>query len=604
MTMRPKNKIFVKNYFGKRLVYYFGIAFLTVFLSVGFFLKQAVEARLFRAVQESLSEQAQLLARALPKDFINLSAKPEIYQSIRALSEDRKARITILSADGNVLADSKRSWEELLKMDNHADRPEVQSALGQEMGVSLRYSKTIGKKTLYVAVPIIQQGAVRGVVRLSLPADEISIFLSEVKYPIWMGVSFGILVMFLLSLFLGSKMTQRVIDIAYVAKKYSKGDLDQKIEIKGDDEFDSLAASLNQMAAALKKRVVERETEKEKSSVILSNMSEGVIALNSQKEILLVNDSVESFFNVSRLRVIGKTLIHVTKSPAIDQLASRVIQEKIRLHEKMEIYKNGSITLNVDLFGLDRDDISAILVFSDVTKIIAAEKMRREFVANVSHELRTPLTSIRGFVETLLSGAVSDEEASKRFLSIIDEDAKRLERLIADLLNLSRLESKEATLKLEKLSLYEISEQVIERLRPQAEQKKISFVNKIEKDQRSALIADCDKMHQVFLNLMDNAIKFNREAGHVYLSSQVKADTVTVVIEDEGIGIPEEAIPMIFERFSRVDKGRSRNLGGTGLGLSIVKHILEIHGGCIECESSYKSWTRFKFTLPLSQPDL
>jgi two-component system phosphate regulon sensor histidine kinase PhoR len=602
--MKRKNKIVVKNYFGKRLTYYYGIAFLIVFLVIGFFLKQAVEARLFREVQESLFEQAQLLAHTLPDGLVNNPERSEIYQNIRTLSEDRKARITIVSLAGTVLADSKRSWEELLKMESHADRPEIQRALKQEIGVSSRYSKTLGKKMLYVAVPMIRKGVVLGVVRLSLPTDEILIFLSEVKYPIWVGASLGILVMFLLSIFLGGKITQRVVDIAYVAKKFSKGDLDQKIEIKGDDEFDSLATSLNQMAIVLKKRIVEREIEKEKSSVILSNMSEGVIALNAQKEILLINDSIENFFNISRSRVMGKTLIHVTKSPAIDQLASRVIKEKIRLHEKMEIYKNGSMTLNVDLFGLERDDISAILVFSDITQIISAEKMRREFVANVSHELRTPLTSIRGFIETLLQGAFSDEEASKRFLNIMDEDAKRLERLIADLLVLSRLESKDTNLKLENVSLYDISEQVIERLRPQAEQRRITFVNKIQKDQGTQIFADRDKMHQVFLNLIDNAIKFNREAGNVYLSSKTTDEVVIIEIEDEGMGILEEAIPRLFERFSRVDKARSRELGGTGLGLSIVKHILEIHGGSIACESAYKHWTKFKFILPLPMTKL
>lgn len=604
MIMKRKNKIVVKNYFGKRLTYYYGIAFLIVFLVIGFFLKQAVEARLFREVQESLFEQAQLLAHTLPDGLVNNPERSEIYQNIRTLSEDRKARITIVSLAGTVLADSKRSWEELLKMESHADRPEIQRALKQEIGVSSRYSKTLGKKMLYVAVPMIRKGVVLGVVRLSLPTDEILIFLSEVKYPIWVGASLGILVMFLLSIFLGGKITQRVVDIAYVAKKFSKGDLDQKIEIKGDDEFDSLATSLNQMAIVLKKRIVEREIEKEKSSVILSNMSEGVIALNAQKEILLINDSIENFFNISRSRVMGKTLIHVTKSPAIDQLASRVIKEKIRLHEKMEIYKNGSMTLNVDLFGLERDDISAILVFSDITQIISAEKMRREFVANVSHELRTPLTSIRGFIETLLQGAFSDEEASKRFLNIMDEDAKRLERLIADLLVLSRLESKDTNLKLENVSLYDISEQVIERLRPQAEQRRITFVNKIQKDQGTQIFADRDKMHQVFLNLIDNAIKFNREAGNVYLSSKTTDEVVIIEIEDEGMGILEEAIPRLFERFSRVDKARSRELGGTGLGLSIVKHILEIHGGSIACESAYKHWTKFKFILPLPMTKL
>jgi two-component system phosphate regulon sensor histidine kinase PhoR len=604
LIMKRKNKIVVKNYFGKRLTYYYGIAFLIVFLVIGFFLKQAVEARLFREVQESLFEQAQLLAHTLPDGLVNNPERSEIYQNIRTLSEDRKARITIVSLAGTVLADSKRSWEELLKMESHADRPEIQRALKQEIGVSSRYSKTLGKKMLYVAVPMIRKGVVLGVVRLSLPTDEILIFLSEVKYPIWVGASLGILVMFLLSIFLGGKITQRVVDIAYVAKKFSKGDLDQKIEIKGDDEFDSLATSLNQMAIVLKKRIVEREIEKEKSSVILSNMSEGVIALNAQKEILLINDSIENFFNISRSRVMGKTLIHVTKSPAIDQLASRVIKEKIRLHEKMEIYKNGSMTLNVDLFGLERDDISAILVFSDITQIISAEKMRREFVANVSHELRTPLTSIRGFIETLLQGAFSDEEASKRFLNIMDEDAKRLERLIADLLVLSRLESKDTNLKLENVSLYDISEQVIERLRPQAEQRRITFVNKIQKDQGTQIFADRDKMHQVFLNLIDNAIKFNREAGNVYLSSKTTDEVVIIEIEDEGMGILEEAIPRLFERFSRVDKARSRELGGTGLGLSIVKHILEIHGGSIACESAYKHWTKFKFILPLPMTKL
>jgi two-component system phosphate regulon sensor histidine kinase PhoR len=598
LTLMPKSHFVRKNYFGRRLAYYYGFAFVCVFIIVGFFLKQNIEARLLKQVEKALYEQALILSKSFPSELLYGSRRQESQEKINAFAEGVEPRITIIAKNGFVLADSKRSWKELQKMGDHANRLEVKKAFAGEVGVSQRYSETLKEEMLFVAVPIFANGAVDGVVRLSLPRDEILIFLSEVKYPVWLGMSIGILFMFALSLYLGSRVSKRVSLISDAAQRFSKGHLDEQIEVRSDDEFDFLAVSLNRMASSLKKRISERETEKQKSAIILSAMSEGVIAVNNKKEILLVNESIGNFFNISSKDALGRNILHVTKSPSLDACTSRVIKSKSFECEELETSESGLKILKVDILGLEREDIAAILVFSDITQIKLTEKMRREFVANVSHELRTPLTSIRGFIETLLQGAISDPDASQRFLSIMDEDARRLERLIADVLVLSKLESNEEKLNLSPLFLKEVSDNVIERIRPQAEKRQITFSNKIENDAK--VLADQDKLYQVFLNLIDNAIKFSREKGEIILRSKAEQGFIVIEIEDHGTGVPKDAIPHLFERFSRIDKARSRELGGTGLGLSIVKHILELHQGSISCESVYGHGATFKFRLPIN----
>jgi two-component system phosphate regulon sensor histidine kinase PhoR len=237
-----------------------------------------------------------------------------------------------------------------------------------------------------------------------------------------------------------------------------------------------------------------------------------------------------------------------------------------------------------------------LMVIHDITEIRKLERIRSDFVANVSHELKTPLTSIKGFVETLLEGALEDKQNSKNFLKIIQEHANRLDNLINDLLALSYLESSQAELKKEELDLQELTDKVLAGFRAQLKKKQIEARNNLPP--KCFIQADRDKMEQVLTNLIDNAIKFNKEKGWINIDFQEMPHSKKVSIEDSGIGIPEKDVPRIFERFYRADKARSRQLGGTGLGLSIVKHIVELHAGSVGVESTEGLGSKFWFSLP------
>lgn len=290
----------------------------------------------------------------------------------------------------------------------------------------------------------------------------------------------------------------------------------------------------------------------------------------------------------------------MTKKPQIDEMMAESIRSEKSFQREIEIIRPEAKALRAYFLwvGSIEEEICGILVLTDITQIKKLENLRREFVANVSHELRTPLTSIRGFIETLLHGALEDPETGKRFLKMVDEDARRLERLIGDLMEISKLEAKQTPLHKERLSLETETAHAAESLRPLLTEKKISLHNHLEGKKLPQVFADSDKLQQILVNLLDNAIKFNKTGGEIHIEAEEEAGFVKVLVKDTGMGIPAEAVGRLFERFYRVDKARSREVGGTGLGLSIVKHLAEAHGGIAGCESEPGAGSTFFFTIP------
>lgn len=371
-----------------------------------------------------------------------------------------------------------------------------------------------------------------------------------------------------------------------------------KVSIGSRDELEKLTYTLNKMARKLEEKVNEIEIKNQHLVTIFESMVEGIIVVDETNRIISVNTTIEKIFNIPRKDLEGKIFLEAIRNNDLFDIINKVLKkgalasrelslvwpvQKIFQINASPVFKKGKVS-------------GCLLVIHDITEIRKLETMRRDFVANVSHELKTPLTSIKGFAETLLEGGIDDKANNRNFLKIIQDHAERLNKLVDDLLSLSHLESKEMTLEKEYFNLHEHVEKVIAGFNAQLKKKGIDV--KDELPSGLFINADKDKIEQVFSNLIDNAIKFNREKGIVRIYSQEENGRIKIIIEDSGVGILEKDIPRIFERFYRVDKARSRELGGTGLGLSIVKHIVELHGGNIGVESVEGLGSKFWFTLP------
>jgi len=350
----------------------------------------------------------------------------------------------------------------------------------------------------------------------------------------------------------------------------------------------------------LRQRFQELETQRSQAQVILESMVEGVCALDRQGRVLWLNASAQRLFGVTPGQASGKRLIELFRQPEMDALTQEALLHHRCAVREVQTFGAQERTLRVQATPCEgaAADAALVLVVQDVTDIRRLERVRREFVANVSHELKTPLTSIKGLVETLLNGALEDAANNRRFVGLIDEDATRLTRLIDDLLELSQIESKAAPLALQPVDVPRLLQGVVARLQRQVQEHNVTLELSLSSD-LPPVKGDPDRLRQVFLNLLDNALKFNKPGGRVTVTATQRPAGLAISIEDTGVGIPHQDLPRIFERFYRVDKARSSELGGTGLGLAIVKHLVELHAGTIDVRSQPGRGSRFTVTLPL-----
>lgn len=399
-------------------------------------------------------------------------------------------------------------------------------------------------------------------------------------------------------LFFGiGKRINEMIDILH---KIADGDLEQKIHIHSDDEIGRLANAFNNVTTRVKSEIVKLQKENNHARAILNSMIEGVIVADKEARIISINPTIEKLFDISKEEAENRFFLEVIRNNDITEVIHTVLEKGESVSQEFSLVwpVQKIFQLNVSPFFDGSKNIvsGCLVVIHDITEIRKLETMRRDFVANVSHELKTPLTSIKGFVETLLEGALYDKENSRHFLEIIQSHTNRLDNLINDLLTLSHIESKEIQLECAEVNLRDLADKILSGFTAQLKKRSITCYNDIASG--VSVQADRDKMEQVFTNLIDNAIKFNKEKGSLKVYSQDFDNKIKIVIEDSGLGIPQKDISRIFERFYRVDKARSRELGGTGLGLSIVKHIVELHGGSVSVESAEGIGSKFFVILP------
>ena len=514
------------------------------------------------------------------------------------LGRDLGVRVTIIAADGKVLGDTDLDNEALREVENHANRPEVIEAVRGGTGRSIRYSRTVAENMLYVASRIDPGDPARGVIRLALPLTDVTRAQEAVRVPILLAAVLSVGVAGLLGWAVARGPASRLEAIARVASQFAAGRMDVRAEPGGDDETSVLARSLNRMADELEERLILVERERSQLRTVLEGMVEGVVLTDPTGRILVANDAFRRIFD-AQLPVEGRRPLETARVPALQEAIESALEADEPLTREIALGGAMEKVIQASLAAIRERGatVGAVAVFHDVTELKRLERVRQEFVANVSHELRTPLTAIKGYAETLRDGGLRDPETAAEFVRVIHRHAERLRALIEDLLDLAAVEQGEARLKPAAVRARDVVTQAEAVVRPAADARGQTLVIDLPAD-LPAVLADRDRLAQVLINLLDNAVKFTPEGGRVTLSASAAGGRVVLAVSDNGVGIPPGDLPRIFERFYRVGRSRDRREGGTGLGLAIAKHLTQAMQGTIEVESVQASGTTFRVSLP------
>lgn len=508
-------------------------------------------------------------------------------------------RFTVIDPQGKVLGDSQ---EQPRVMVNHFDRPEFQIALKGQVGSDIRPSETLQQEMMYVAIPIFKGDAIVAVLRTSVAMTQLqatlhSVFMEVLRYGLIIA-----LVLAVLSLALSWKISRPLELMRLGAERFARGDLTHRLAVPSSREIAGLAASMNKMAAQLDERIRTIVAQRNEQQAVLSSMIEGVIAVSANGKVMSLNNAAAAMLQETIEDAEGRTVEEVVRNTELQQFiqhaldSAEPVEGQIALHEhsRLEQYLQVHGTLLADDQGRK---IGALIVMNDVTHIRRLEQVRRDFVANVSHELKTPVTSIKGFIETLLDGAMENPEDSRRFLQIIARQTDRLNSIIDDLLILSRVEQQgEQKVATERVELRGVLTAAVGLCELKASQKDMSI--HIDCDETLTVDANASLLEQAVVNLVDNAIKYSDAGGDVRIEALRGDHEVLIGVHDHGCGIAKEHLPRLFERFYRVDKARSRTLGGTGLGLAIVKHIAQSHKGRVSVNSTVGKGSTFTLHLP------
>jgi two-component system phosphate regulon sensor histidine kinase PhoR len=545
----------------------------------------------------SLTAEARLMARVVEEQLATGTGLDALDPVVDAASREVEARVTVIAPDGRVLADSAASGADLATVANHADRPEVQGALAGEVSRAERRSATVGSDLLYAAVPVRSGGRVVGVARLSRGIEAIE----EQGRDLWRSGALALLLALLatglLSVLLSASLGRSLQEIMDAARQYAKGNLSARIRVRREDELGELARIINHSADQLQGRMAEIARDRGRTDAILSAMDDGVLAVDHRGTVVLANPSLGKALELRDAP--GRHYLEAIRQSRVGSLIEEVLRTGDHGKAEVEIphlRRVFSIT-GVPFPGEAGTPHGVVLTFNDATERHRLEAIRRDFVANASHELRTPLTSIRGFVEALEDGAVEEPQTAQRFLGKIRTHADRMTALVEDLLELGRLESGARAPELAETRPAEVVEDVVASFAGPATRKDIS----LRRSDRGAppVVTDPERLRRVLENLVDNAVKYTPTGGRVEVTtSSGPGGSARIEVADNGPGIAGEHLARIFERFYRVDKARSRELGGTGLGLSIVKHLAEGMGASVSVESEPGKGARFTVSLP------
>ena len=578
------------------LIFRYAVLVAAVMVGVSLIIIIPIRSFTLTREKEALEEEAVLFSREFQHFFVDQTPPSEIDDYMEALAGDLTTRLTLIDTDGEVLGESLYPAEE---MESHLMRPEVAAALEGRVESSIRESRTLGGSYIYSAAPVESNGEVVGVIRVALAVKDVTPVVMQLWWIFLAAFGALLLVIVAVSIWTERTIMHDLREVREAASSLAAGDLSRRVAEPDIRDFAELARDFNLMAEQVRQRLDEAAAERGKMEAVLRNVSTGVMVTDSEGRILLVNPAAESILGVEQDKAEGSRVIEIFYSRDLDIAVSRAASGE-SVDEQIELLYPKKALLHLKsnpVSGSDGSVLATVSAIEDVTAFARLNQMRQDFVANVSHELRTPVASIRALTESLVAGAWEQKDTAERFLADLDREASRLSQLIEDLLVLSRLESKEAELKIERIELDGLIRECIDAKAKLAKEYEVS-VEGPDRETGITVMGDRRLLRTALNNLMDNAIKYNRLGGKVTVGCGRETDGVAVRVTDTGIGIPREELPRIFERFFRVDKARSRETGGTGLGLSIVKHIADLHGGGVSVQSVEGEGSTFVIILP------
>ncbi|QKS72028.1 PAS domain-containing protein [Paenalkalicoccus suaedae] len=577
-----------------RLIFPLSLIVLLVLASLGAIMGPYFQNFYLDRMNERISQEAAAVSYVLEQTGVD--DIDQVQETIDDLAEALDIRITYISLDGDVLAETAA---DPTTMENHINRPEIRGTQNGSDQIEIRFSTTLNQELLYYARPLTIEGEEEGYLRLGLPMDE----LSDVYQRVWalLFISF-LIAFFVITLFatkLTNQLTRPIDDARRVANELAKGNFKARTFEGHNIETGELNRSINVLAENLEQITNTYESQQERLETLIENMGSGLLLINAKGDITLINKSCSNIFDVNTDKWKNKLYYNVIPPKKVIKFIQEIFLTEKPLRRQLnwstDIYIRHFDVHGAPIIGHDEKLKGIVVVFHDITELKKLEQARKDFVANVSHELKTPVTSLKGFTETLLDGAMNDAALRERFLTIIANESERLEGLIHDLLELSKIEGEHFQLNWQDVDVEELIDSTFTVLSERATEKNMTLTKKIQGN--VTIPADPARLKQIVMNLINNAIVYTPEGGEVTVRAKELAESIVLEVSDTGIGIAKKEIPRIFERFYRVDRARSRNSGGTGLGLAIVKHLAEAHGAKLSVESKPGKGTTFRIVF-------
>lgn len=569
---------------------YVGLILVTM-LGLGIFLSNFVRQTYLNDLESKQASEARMIGMVITPNLESIGTSPNLDPQAKSWANVLDTRVTIIAIDGTVWGESS---ENRLQMDNHRDRPEVIQALANGEGSSIRFSQTLGVSMMYTAVTVVNNNKLLGIVRVALPLSTVNTNIAGLQRILIASTLVTTMLALLIAALIAGRITRPVRELTQSAWQLAPSKpTDQPIPPR-KDEISQLTQVFNIMSLRLGGQINDLETERAKLEAVLQKMTDGVLIVDADGLVQLVNPAAEKMFSITHAHLTGKPLIEVVRHHQLAELWQRC--QATGEDQRMDF----EIGLKLSLQGIATSLSPAIpgstlLLFQDMTHQRQIENMRRDFISNVSHELRTPLAALKALTETLQSGALEDPPAARRFLEQMETEVDSLSLIVTELLELSRIESGRVPLNLAPTRPVDIIQPAQERLRLQAERNGLTISLDCPAE-LPPVMADASRIQQVVVNLLHNAIKFTPSGGKVSVSAVQQEGLIQFTVSDTGIGIDTEDLPRIFERFYKVD--RSRASSGTGLGLAIARHLIEAHGGRIWAESELGKGSTFYFTIP------
>jgi two-component system, OmpR family, phosphate regulon sensor histidine kinase PhoR len=573
-----------------RLFVAYGVLLTVALVLVGWLIQRRVERHLVGAIRHELEVQTQLV-----HDLVAAQAAGERSRQVQHLAEMTRARVTLIAADGTVLADSA---EDPAHMDNHLERPEVRQAQLNGSGSATRFSDTVHQNMMYTARRT--DGEEVHFVRLALPLGVVEQELRWLQGVIWTATGLTLGGALLISWILFRRVSAPLVELSEAARSVAAGEYGKRVPPRTRDEVGTLAAAFNEMSSACALHIEQVDKERQRLLAIFRSMVEGVIVLDAEQHVEFFNDAAARLLGLPRETPSPRKLWELVRQRQLTDLVERIFAQDEPQHGELELRDAELKSLSVHGTRLPGRPVrGAVLVLHDTTHLRKLERVRQDFVANASHELKTPLAAIQATVETLQDGALRDPDHAGQFLERIRENAERLHRLVQDLLALSRVESGAGELDIGPVPVLPIVEGCLARAEARAVAKGLELQG-VPPSESITVQGDEEALAEILDNVVDNAVKYTPPGGRITVRWRAEESVAVLEIEDTGIGIPEKDVPRIFERFYRVDKARSRELGGTGLGLSIVKHLVHALGGSVSVTSELGTGSVFAIRLPLA----